>query len=171
MTLGALMDLGVPLEWLQEKLQAMPLDGFRITKEVIQVHGIQATQVQIDLPEAHVARDYADIKNLIENAPLEQEIRDKSLKIFEKIAIAESEHPRRSHRESSFSRSGRDGFHYRHCGHGTRYGISWHPGHISLSYSPWQWVCGMQPRDITGSCTSNPFHPQGGSRIWRGHTA
>ncbi|MEK6194448.1 MAG: LarC family nickel insertion protein, partial [Deltaproteobacteria bacterium] len=48
MTLGALMNLGVPLEWLQETLHAMPLDGFRITKESIQVHGIQAAQVQIE---------------------------------------------------------------------------------------------------------------------------
>jgi uncharacterized protein (TIGR00299 family) protein len=91
MTLGALMNLGVPLEWLQEKLNAIPLDGFRIHKESIQVHGIQAAQVRIDLHEAHVARNYADIKNLIENAPLDGKIKDNSLKIFEKIAISESE--------------------------------------------------------------------------------
>ena len=91
MTLGALIDLGVPLEWLLKKLNAIPLDGFRINKESIQVHGIQAAQVQIDLHEAHVARNYADIKNLIENAPLDGEIKDNSLKMFDKIAIAESE--------------------------------------------------------------------------------
>ena len=33
MTLGALLDLGVPLEWLNKKLNAIPLDGFRGEEE------------------------------------------------------------------------------------------------------------------------------------------
>ena len=28
MTIGALLDIGVPLEWLQEQLLGLPLDGF-----------------------------------------------------------------------------------------------------------------------------------------------
>ena len=91
MTLGALLDLGVPLEWLQEKLHAMPLDGFTIRKESMHVNGIRATQVQIELMEGHGARHWSDIRNLIENAPLEKDVVDNSFKIFEKIAISESE--------------------------------------------------------------------------------
>lgn len=90
MTLGALLDLGVPLGWLKEKLHIMPLEGFEIEKKSIHVHGIRSAQVRIDLTEAQPARHYADIKDLIENAPLEREVVDKSLKMFHKIAIAES---------------------------------------------------------------------------------
>jgi uncharacterized protein (TIGR00299 family) protein len=90
MTLGALLELGVPLEWLKEQLHAMPLDGFEMEKKSIQVHGIQAAQMKIDIADVPVARHYADIKTLIENAPLDREALDNSLKMFEKIAIAES---------------------------------------------------------------------------------
>ena len=90
MTLGALLDLGVPLDWLKEKLCAMPLEGFEIEKETIHVHGIQSAQVQIRIAEQQPARHYADIKTLIENAPLERVVVENSLKMFEKIAVAES---------------------------------------------------------------------------------
>ena len=90
MTLGALLDLGVPLDWLKEKLHAIPLEGFEIEKTSIHVHGIQSSQVRIDIADQHTARHYADIRALIENAPLGREAIENSLKMFEKIAIAES---------------------------------------------------------------------------------
>jgi uncharacterized protein (TIGR00299 family) protein len=90
MTLGALLDLGVPLDWLTEKLCAMPLEGFEIEKKVIHVHGIRSAQVRIHLAEQQPARHYADIKNLIADAPLDRAVIDNSLKMFHKIAVAES---------------------------------------------------------------------------------
>ncbi|MEN8246398.1 MAG: nickel pincer cofactor biosynthesis protein LarC [Thermodesulfobacteriota bacterium] len=91
MTLGALLDLGVPLEWLEENLSAMPLDGFTINKEATHINGIRAARVQIDLSEGHGARHWADIRRLIENAPLDKDVIINSLKMFEKVAISESE--------------------------------------------------------------------------------
>ena len=91
MTLGAFLDLGVPLEWLLDKLHAMPLDGFSIKKESIQVNNIQATQVQIDLAEEQTHRHWADIRKLVEKAPFDKEVKVNSLKVFEKIAASESE--------------------------------------------------------------------------------
>lgn len=91
MTLGALLDLGIPVKWLVEQLHAMPLDGFTITKESVRVNGIQATQVQIDLAEKHRHCHWKDIRNLIERAPFEDDVKANSLKIFEKIAVAESD--------------------------------------------------------------------------------
>jgi len=91
MTLGALLDLGVPLDWLKEKLYAMPLEGFEIEKKSIHVHGIQSAQVQISIAEQQPARHYADIKTLIENAPLDRVVVENSLKMFNKIAVAESD--------------------------------------------------------------------------------
>ena len=90
MTLGALLELGVPLDWLKEKLYAMPLEGFEIEKKSIHVHGIRSAQVRIEIADQHAARHYADIKALIKNAPLDKVVVDNSLNMFEKIAIAES---------------------------------------------------------------------------------
>lgn len=91
MTLGALLDLGVPLEWLKENISTMPLDGFTIKKEATHVNGIRSVRVQIDLSEGHGARHWDDIRRLIENAPLDKDVIGNSLKMFEKVAISESE--------------------------------------------------------------------------------
>ena len=57
---------------------------------------------------------------------------DNSLKMFEKIAIAESKIHGVPLEKGPFSRSGRIGFHYRHCGHGALYGV---PGIEAVSAS------------------------------------
>ncbi|MBW2612714.1 MAG: DUF111 family protein, partial [Deltaproteobacteria bacterium] len=88
MTLGALMDTGVPLEWLVDHLQGMPLDGFEIIIEPAVIHGIRAKQVHIELHEQDVARNYADIEALIEKSQLSAGVKNNSLKMFEKIAVA-----------------------------------------------------------------------------------
>jgi len=90
MTLGALMDTGVPLEWMVDHLQGMPLDGFEIIIEPAVIHGIRAKQVHIELHEQDVARNYADIEALIEKSELSAGVKNNSLKMFEKIAVAES---------------------------------------------------------------------------------
>jgi len=90
MTLGAFLDLGVPLEWLLEKLHGLPLDGFEMTVDAVSVDGIQANQVHISLSDQQTSRHYQDIKSLIESSPLPSVVVSKSLNIFEKIGLAEA---------------------------------------------------------------------------------
>jgi len=90
MTLGAFLDLGVPLEWLLEKLHGLPLDGFEMTVDAVSVDGIQANQVHISLFDQQTSRHYQDIESLIESSPLPSVVVSKSLNIFEKIGLAEA---------------------------------------------------------------------------------
>jgi len=90
MTLGALIDLGVPVEWLLEKLGSIPLGGFDLKVTEVSRNGIHAKSVRVDIRDSSHARDYAQIKALIADSPLAPIVKETSLEIFAKIAAAES---------------------------------------------------------------------------------
>jgi uncharacterized protein (TIGR00299 family) protein len=90
MTLGALIDLGVPVEWLKESLESIPLSGFDLTVTGVSRNGIHAKRVQVDAEDDAQSRHYADIRSLIEKSPLPTNVKKTSIDIFEKIAVAEA---------------------------------------------------------------------------------
>lgn len=90
MTLGALVHLGVPAEWLKETLAKMPLDGFDLQVQPVVRHGIGATQVVVVVPESHHHRHYSDICEMLSASPYSEQVKAYSLAIFDKIATAEA---------------------------------------------------------------------------------
>ncbi len=90
MTLGALIDLGVPVEWLREALKKIPLTDFKLFVEPTSRKGISAKRVVIHEQEHIKSRDYTQIKSLIEHSTLSIKAKKLSLDIFDKIATAES---------------------------------------------------------------------------------
>ena len=49
MTLGALCDLGLPLEYLQQELQKLQVDGYTLSLEQKSVQGFDAVKCHVDL--------------------------------------------------------------------------------------------------------------------------
>jgi hypothetical protein len=90
MTLGALIDLGTPVEWLQNELSRLPLDGFHLTVTPTMRNGIQATFVSVEIEDSGHSRDYKTIKSLLEGCPLSDAVKSRSLTIFERLALAEA---------------------------------------------------------------------------------
>jgi len=91
MTLGALLDLGVPLKWLKESLSAIPLEGFEITETAVWRHGIQAKRAMVEVKqEDHIERNFFEIKSTIQASPLSSEVKKRSISIFERLAAAEA---------------------------------------------------------------------------------
>ncbi len=90
MTIGALLDVGVPLEWLQEQLLGLPLDGFSLSAKSVSFHGVQARHFQVRVQGETVHRHYGDIKSMIEKCSLSSRVRQTSLSIFDQVAKAES---------------------------------------------------------------------------------
>ncbi len=90
MTLGALIDLGVPPAWLQEALSRLPLTGFRLTAAPVVRNGITANRVNVEIFESKKSRDFKEIRSIIDNCPLSETVRTTSLGIFEKLARAEA---------------------------------------------------------------------------------
>jgi pyridinium-3,5-bisthiocarboxylic acid mononucleotide nickel chelatase len=90
MVLGALIDLGVPVEWLESQIKTNILSGFQIKSETIQKNGLSAQNVFIKSLDNSHARDYNKIKKLISESSLSNNVKQNSLTAFEKIALAES---------------------------------------------------------------------------------
>ena len=90
MTLGAFVDLGVPLEWLKKQLTAMPLSGFDLNCQDKWCNGIKAADIMVTENVSVHPKTYRDIRSLISGAPFSHRVIDQSLTAFKKIAVAES---------------------------------------------------------------------------------
>lgn len=91
MTLGAFIDIGVPLSWLKDSLKKLPLKDFDISVESIFRSGIKAKSVNVLTKDNLKSRHYAEIKALVQNSHLSRKVKQRSLEIFERLATAESE--------------------------------------------------------------------------------
>ena len=90
MTLGAMIDLGVPVSWLKKELSSV-LKGFQLKTNIVYKHHLRATDIIVDVSEEdNSSRNYKDIKDLIEKSSLPEKVKENSLLAFKKIARAES---------------------------------------------------------------------------------
>ncbi|MGD8449379.1 MAG: nickel pincer cofactor biosynthesis protein LarC [Desulfobacterales bacterium] len=90
MTLGAFIDLGVPVKWLKENINRIPLTGFDVSVDNVTRNGITAKSVHVSVENDKTSRDYSQIRSLIENSPLPRNVKQMSHNMFERIADAEA---------------------------------------------------------------------------------
>jgi pyridinium-3,5-bisthiocarboxylic acid mononucleotide nickel chelatase len=90
MTLGALVHLGVPVQWLEESIRGLPLSDFRIEAQTVSRSGIQAVRIQVQTAETHHHRGWEDIQRLIHNSALSESVKVTSLAVFDRLAEAEA---------------------------------------------------------------------------------
>jgi uncharacterized protein (TIGR00299 family) protein len=93
MCLGALVDVGVPLEYLIKRLESLDIqEEYSLRSEKVYRQNQVATKVDVDLtnhPHPH-HRHLPFIQNLINNANFPPQVTTWSLAVFEQLAIAES---------------------------------------------------------------------------------
>lgn len=98
MFLGAMLQAGVPLGYLEKELQKLPMaDEFRLEVSEANQKGIHALYVDVKLTAAehhghhhHVHRTLKDIRELLEQAALSMAVKQQALAIFMEIAQAEA---------------------------------------------------------------------------------
>ncbi|MFZ5569776.1 MAG: nickel pincer cofactor biosynthesis protein LarC [Thermodesulfobacteriota bacterium] len=91
MTLAALVDLGVPVEWLRDRLgRVLPPDDFDLTASPVQRGGIRAMDVQVRVRRHEHARHFTDIREMILGGGLPETVQKTSLEMFQRIAEAEA---------------------------------------------------------------------------------
>jgi uncharacterized protein (TIGR00299 family) protein len=91
MILGALIDLGVPVDFLQEHIRKLPLDGFHIEVSTAGRMGIHGRHVHVTVADRdRPARRFRDIKSLITDSVLPDQVKRLSLKIFGRLAEVEA---------------------------------------------------------------------------------
>ena len=91
MILGALIDLGVPADFLEENIQNLPLDAFHIEISTVGRMGIHGSHVHVAVSDKEKpVRDYGDIRSLIDNSVLSDRVKGLSLEVFGRLADVEA---------------------------------------------------------------------------------
>ena len=90
MTLGALIDSGVPVERLRHDLARLPVEAFTLRAIPVERHGIRAIRCEIDTQASHVHRTIADIRRIIGESDLDEPVKTSAVAIFQKMAEAEA---------------------------------------------------------------------------------
>ncbi|RCJ27015.1 TIGR00299 family protein [Nostoc minutum NIES-26] len=98
MCLGALVSLGVPEEYLIEKLNNLGIaQEYQLKAELVQRNGQQATKVHVDLVDNHHHHEHSyhhgrhlpEIEKMILKASLPLQVEAWSLAVFRQLAVAE----------------------------------------------------------------------------------
>lgn len=90
MFLGALLDLGYPIETLKKELKKLPLSIPEFRLEKVSKKGITATWFDTAVTHEHHHRNLAQICNLILQAGYQKSITDKAIGCFRTLAEAEA---------------------------------------------------------------------------------
>ncbi len=90
MTLGAFLDCGVSGAYLQTMLEKLGVPGFHLEIEKTKKNGIMGTRCKVVCDrEEHAHRHFADIRKIIEDSALEEEVKRTAVRIFGRVAEAE----------------------------------------------------------------------------------
>lgn len=91
MLLGALVDLGLPLERLRDELAKLPLRGLRLEARRVDRSGLQATHVQVlDERGEHPHRGLFDVLRLLDASSLTSDVQQRCAALFRRLAEAEA---------------------------------------------------------------------------------
>jgi uncharacterized protein (TIGR00299 family) protein len=91
MTLGALVDGGVSLDVLRTELAKLNLPGYELKSEKVKRSGIATTKVHVIINQKdQKSRHLADILSIIEASILSPTVKEKSSRIFTRLAAAEA---------------------------------------------------------------------------------
>jgi pyridinium-3,5-bisthiocarboxylic acid mononucleotide nickel chelatase len=101
MNLAALIDLGVPVDYLRAELNKLPLGSYQLKVTREKRKGIEGTMVDVVLPappgasvlksqQKHDNRSWKDIRNLIGSSQLPEPVKERSIAIFALLARAEA---------------------------------------------------------------------------------
>jgi hypothetical protein len=93
MTVAALLDLGVPLPYLEGELRklGLPEESWSIALERDSRRGMVAARFLVEAPDHHSHRHFSHIRRMIEDARLTPRARELALAIFSRLAEAEAQ--------------------------------------------------------------------------------
>jgi pyridinium-3,5-bisthiocarboxylic acid mononucleotide nickel chelatase len=90
MTLGALLDAGLPLEQLRAELASLEIPGWQISAEKVWKNGMAATYAKVQTQDTTTHRSLAVILQLLENSKLSAPVKSNATAIFRKLGEAEA---------------------------------------------------------------------------------
>lgn len=89
MTLGALLALGVPAEWLCALPGRLGLQGVTAAVREVRRCGVACTQVEFSIPEQPHGRHLGELVEVVERAPVSDWVKRRAVSAFQAIGEAE----------------------------------------------------------------------------------
>jgi uncharacterized protein (TIGR00299 family) protein len=89
MTVGALLDLGLPLRELERDLKKIRSLKYRLEVGKKAFHDIQATRFSVRPEKPMTGRSWKEIRQLIQKSSLDKNVKDQGIEIFANLAAAE----------------------------------------------------------------------------------
>jgi len=90
MTLGALVDAGIPLTAIQQGIDSLGLPGCRLVADEVKKHGFRATHIRVEFEPEHKHRHLHHITRMIDGGQLSAGARELAKRIFTRLAEAEA---------------------------------------------------------------------------------
>ena len=90
MLLGALVGAGADLGAVQAAVDSLGTELIRLVASRVTRAGLAATKVDVEVGESDVRRTWPDLRQLITDASLAPQVRDRALDVFARLARAEA---------------------------------------------------------------------------------
>jgi uncharacterized protein (TIGR00299 family) protein len=90
MILGALLDVGLPIEALRARLGDLDLVDFEVNASRVVKNGFSATKVDVIVTHAVPERHLAEIVSIIKKSRLPADLQEKAISIFDRLARTEA---------------------------------------------------------------------------------
>ena len=90
MTVAALLDLGLPIDWLRGFVRGLDLGDIRVDAERVDRKGIAATRLVLGLPHEHAHRHLHHVVKIIEGTNAPAPVKDRAVQAFTLLAEAEA---------------------------------------------------------------------------------
>src|SRR5215475_1044924 len=89
MTVGALLQLGVSLDAIQNELSKLPFSGYRLSQTERKLSGIRATKFNVEVADPLGERSFRTISRMLQESKLIPQVKEMALRIFSVLAEAE----------------------------------------------------------------------------------
>jgi len=90
MTLGALVDAGVPLDHLRDQLRGLEVPGWELSSEKVWKNGMSSTYVRVKTEDQSKHRSLSTILDILQKSNLSPRVCDQASAIFRKLGEAEA---------------------------------------------------------------------------------
>jgi uncharacterized protein (TIGR00299 family) protein len=90
MLLGALFDAGLDPAALESELAGLRIPGISISASATSHHGLSGTRAMVAPEEGHHARSWAEIRQLLTIAAIDDRVKQQAIAVFQNLAEAEA---------------------------------------------------------------------------------
>ncbi len=90
MTLGALVDAGLSLDYLREQLRGLEVPGWQLSSEKVWKNGMSSTYVKVKTEDQSKHRSLTTILDILQKSKLSPRVREQASAIFRKLGEAEA---------------------------------------------------------------------------------